>query len=332
MLQNRLYRGEMVHKVQAYPGEHAPIIDADLWQAVQKTLAANRVDRGTGKGNHHLSLLAGLIYDAHGEMMTPSHAVKKGIRYRYYVSKNLVMGGVKAERRGQRLPASHIEALVTGRIRTWLADPVSALNAVQSYEPDAVAQRRLLEEAVRLDRSWQELDPDQLRAMLRAAVKSVQVHSDRVDITLDQMGVASWLTGMARPQSAHSEGDERERHPMVLTVLARLKRAGIEMRLAVEDGSEPANVDPGLVRHLLRAHAICARLLEDPSLPLKEISSEEGISSSYVTRLLRLVFLAPDIVTAILNGRHPPHLTANRLMDDTRLPLDWGAQRELLCS
>jgi hypothetical protein len=33
-------------------------------------------------------------------------------------------------------------------------------------------------------------------------------------------------------------------------------------------------------------------------------------------------FLAPDIVTAILNGRHPPHLTANWLMGDTRLPLD----------
>jgi hypothetical protein len=40
-------------------------------------------------------------------------------------------------------------------------------------------------------------------------------------------------------------------------------------------------------------------------------------------------FLAPEIVTAILNGKHPPRLTANRLMDDTRLPLDWVAQREL---
>ena len=101
MLQNRLYRGEIVHKNQAYPGEHAPIIDDDLWQKVQTTLAANRVDRGAGKGNNHVSLLAGLIYDAHGELMTPSHAVKKGVRYRYYVSKSLVTGGHnKATRRG----------------------------------------------------------------------------------------------------------------------------------------------------------------------------------------------------------------------------------------
>src|SRR6476620_7034944 len=104
------------------------------------------------------------------------------------------------------------------------------------------------------------------------------------------------------------------------------------MRMVVGDGSEPANVDPVLVRLLLRADVMRARLLREPSLPLKEFAAEEGSSRSYVTRLLRLAFLAPDIVTSILNGRHPPQLTANRLMDDTRLPLDWSTQRELLCS
>ena len=51
---------------------------------------------------------------------------------------------------------------------------------------------------------------------------------------------------------------------------------------------------------------------------------------SYVTRLLRLTYLAPDIVTALVEGRQPIELTAKRLMDDTRLPLEWQAQRELL--
>ena len=191
MLQNRIYRGEIVHKDQAYPGEHVPIIDEDLWQKVQTTLATNRVDRGAGNGNRHVSLLAGLIHDAHGEPMTPSHAVKKGVRYRYYVSKSLLTGGAKAERRGQRIPAAHIEALVTGRIRAWLADPVAVLNAVQCRRPDAVTQKTLLDEAARLAASWQDLDAERLRALLRAMVTKVQVHSDRVDVTLDQMGVAS---------------------------------------------------------------------------------------------------------------------------------------------
>jgi len=332
MLQNRLYRGEIVHKNDAYPGEHAPIIDAELWQEVQKILAANRIDRGAGKGNHQVSLLAGLIYDAHGEPMTPSHAVKKGVRYRYYVSKNLVTGGVKRERTGQRLPASHIEALVTGRIHAWLADPVVVLNAIQCRGSDAASQKRLMDDAARLAAAWLDLAAERLRAILRAVVTRVQVHPDRVDVTLDQMGVASWLNNKDQPRPIHVGGDDREQYLTVLTIPARLKRTGIEMRLVVDDGSEPAKVDPGLVRLILRAHAIRARLLAEPSLTLKEIAAEQGISSSYITRLLRLAFLAPDIVTAILHGRHPPQLTANRLMDDTRLPLDWTAQREFLCS
>lgn len=43
-------------------------------------------------------------------------------------------------------------------------------------------------------------------------------------------------------------------------------------------------------------------MLEELSLPVKEIAAEERVSSSYVTCLLRLAFLAPDIVTALLNG------------------------------
>jgi site-specific DNA recombinase len=331
MLQNRIYRGQIVHKNQVYPGEHAAIIDDDLWQDVQKILAANRVDRGAGKGNNHVSLLAGLIYDAHGDLMTPSHAVKKGVRYRYYVSKSLLNGGNKATKRGQRIPAANIEALVADRICLWLADPVAVLNAVQCHEPDAVVQKRLLDEAARHAASWQEFDTEQLRAILRAVVTGVQVHSDRVEMTLDQKGVVLWLKGKEEQHQPVHLGD-RERHLTVLTIPARLKRTGIEMRMVVDDGSAPANVDPVLVRLLLRACAIRASLLEQPSLPLKDIAAEEGISSSYATRLLRLAFLAPDIVTVVLNGRHPSHLTANRLMNDTRLPLDWTAQRELLCS
>jgi hypothetical protein len=332
MLQNRLYRGEIVHKDRAYPGEHALIVDDDLWQKVQATLAANRVDRAAGKGNSHLNMLAGLIYDTHGELMTPTHAVKKSVRYRYYVSKNLVMEGAKAERTGQRIPAAHIEALVTSRIRTWLADPVAVLNSIQCCGSNAVAQKKLLDEAARHAATWRNLDAERLRAILLAVITKVQVHSARVEVTLDQMGVALWLDAKHQPQPTRAGRDERERDSTVLTIPARLKRTGIEMRMVIEDGSEPANVDPGLVRLLLRAHAIRDRLLEEPSLPLKEIAAEQGISSSYVSRLLRLAFLAPDVVTAILNGRHPPQHTANRLMDDTRLPLDWTAQRERLCS
>ena len=81
---------------------------------------------------------------------------------------------------------------------------------------------------------------------------------------------------------------------------------------------------------LIRANAIRDRLLADRSLTLEEIAKEEKMVASYTTRLFRLTLLAPNIVGAILNGNQPPELTARKLMDDTRLPLDWNEQRRAL--
>ena len=92
MLQNRIYRGEIVHRDKSYPGEHKAIVDDALWDEVQRKLVANRVDRAIGAEAAQPSLLAGLIYDDAGERMTPSHANKKGTRYRYYVSQKLIRG------------------------------------------------------------------------------------------------------------------------------------------------------------------------------------------------------------------------------------------------
>ena len=85
MLRNRTYRGEILHKGQSYPGEHKPIIDQPLWDAVQMRLAGNTAERNAGTRPHQPSLLAGMLVDREGNRMTPSYAVKKGRRYRYLV-------------------------------------------------------------------------------------------------------------------------------------------------------------------------------------------------------------------------------------------------------
>jgi site-specific DNA recombinase len=92
MLQNRIYRGEIVHQGTAYPGQHTAIIDPELWRIVEDKLATNRHERSLAVGAEALSLLAGLIVDVDGNRMTPSHAIKKAKRYRYYVSASLLAG------------------------------------------------------------------------------------------------------------------------------------------------------------------------------------------------------------------------------------------------
>jgi site-specific DNA recombinase len=60
------------------------------------------------------------------------------------------------------------------------------------------------------------------------------------------------------------------------------------------------------------------------------IEGAEGMGAPYAARLMRLNYLAPDIVVTILNGRQPVGLTASQLISDTRLPLEWSAQRAAL--
>jgi hypothetical protein len=61
------------------------------------------------------------------------------------------------------------------------------------------------------------------------------------------------------------------------------------------------------------------------------IASQERLTIGYLSRLLRLPSLAPDVVTAIINGKHPVELSAKRLMRlAPKLPTDWNEQRKLL--
>ena len=131
MLQNRIYRGEITHKGNAYPGEHPAIVDKPLWDQVQAVLAENRVNRATGSDAKHPSLLVGMAFDENGERLTPSHAVKKGTRYRYYVSTSLITGAAKDRSKGRRIPAANLETLVITRLRTFLADQGAILDAIQ---------------------------------------------------------------------------------------------------------------------------------------------------------------------------------------------------------
>ena len=132
MLQNRIYRGEIVHKGQSHPGEHAPIIDQPLWDAVQAQLAGNTAERNSGTRTRQPSLLAGMLFDGDGNRMTPSHAVKKGTRYRYYVSRPLITKDqTESVRRAAHPSRGDRAARQRAAVRQWLLDPGSIYQATR---------------------------------------------------------------------------------------------------------------------------------------------------------------------------------------------------------
>jgi DNA invertase Pin-like site-specific DNA recombinase len=110
LLQNRVYVGEIVHKGQCYPGQHRGIVDPVMFERVQAKLARQLAKRKTR--NQLTSPLAGKLFDAHGNRLTPTHSKNaKGQTYRYYVPTQLQQG----QRSGcdlKRFPARRVDALI----------------------------------------------------------------------------------------------------------------------------------------------------------------------------------------------------------------------------
>ena len=323
MLQNRTYLGEIVHKGQFHPGEHTPIIDQPLWDAVQAQHASNVAERNSGTRNHQPSLLAGMLFDGDGNRMTPSHAVKMGTHYRYYVSGSLITKDRTETSAGLRIPAAEIEHLVSSQVQVWLLDRGGIYKSTAAWLPDLSMQQRLIARAADIGKCWPELPVARKRAVLAALIKRVEVKVDQIDIHLRPLRLGALLDLPATPSQSVND-DEIE----LLSVPARLRRSGREIRMVIYGtDSFAAKPDARLIKLLLRARRFNATLAQGEGVPFAALADREGVSRSYFTRLVRLSYLAPDITEAILDRRQPPDLTAEKLLDHSRLPLAWPDQR-----
>jgi len=323
-LQNRLYRGEITHKGQSHPGEHTPIVDEPLWDAVQAQLAVNTAERNSGTRSRQQSLLSGMLFDGDGNRMTPTHATKKGRRYRYYVSRPLITDDQIDGPAGLRIPAGEIEQAVTSRLRRWLVDPGSVYQATQLSDP--LSQRRLIARAEDIGKRWSELPATRQHAFVIALIERIDVEANRIDIHLRPTRLGA-LLDVATPLPSVAD-DETQ----ILSLPVRLRRCGHEIKMLIE-GSDPfatAKPDARLLKLLIRARRFNATLVDSDGVPFAALAKREGVGPSYFTRLVRLSYLTPDIIQAILDGRQPRDLTADKLLAHSRLPLTWHEQRRVL--
>lgn len=117
LLKNRIYVGEISHKDEQYRGEHEPLLDRTLFEAVQAQLAEN-VQASRHAPEKSGASLTGKIFDSRGNKMTPTYSVKRGLRYRYYVSRACVEGRKAEKGLVHRVPAHEVETAIIGAMRT----------------------------------------------------------------------------------------------------------------------------------------------------------------------------------------------------------------------
>ena len=135
LLSNPIYAGQIAHKGQLFQGQHPALIDDETWTAVRDRLAANAGDHRHKVKSAEPSLLAGLLVDARGERLTPSHAVKKGRRYRYYVSASLITEAGTDRAQGWRIAAREVEEAVISTGLGQVGCPAAKLDRCKDVRP-----------------------------------------------------------------------------------------------------------------------------------------------------------------------------------------------------
>jgi site-specific DNA recombinase len=305
LLKNRFYIGEVAYRGEIHPGEHPSIVDRPLFEAVQARLKEKAVTRRIFR-TQSPAFLMGLLYDDRGHRMSPSHANKKGVRYRYYVSQALLQNR-KDEAGGiVRIAAPEIEGLIVAAVRHRVDDASGQAKPGREPPSTKIADRDLV--ALHVE-----------RIVLRAR---------HIDITL--------RAGAAEPQQAladPSETDEQNRPiqgaatPIVLQLPWTPTNASARKGIAWKPSPKP-NLDAETIETLLiaiaKARAWMSDLAEGRAASFDEIAQRENKVERHIRYLAPLAFVSPRIIEAIANGNAPADLTVSTLA--RKMPHSWAEQ------
>lgn len=184
--------------------------------------------------------------------------------------------------------------------------------ALPQVEAQAIVRRAHAAQA--LAAKMEKASKAELRQQLQSLGLALRVHPDRIEGSINQR----LLVALLDKASTVAE-DDGIRIP--IDIPTKPDRRGHNLKLVLRTGKErPAKVNPALVALLAKAEAARQQLF----------AVGAGSRDRKLERVARLAFLAPDIVSAIVEGRHPPALTARRLMQLPRIPLEWQSQRKAL--
>ena len=327
LLKNPVYVGRVRHKDKSFPGQHKAIISLQIWEAVQQRLESNRHTNRIKTRSKNPSLLSGLLFDDCGHRMSPSHSRKEGVHRRYYVSQAILL--FKEDEAGSvaRVPAHAIEKTLAETLKLHLTNPEKLLSLLgdQGLAPHDI--ENLIRAAQMNAKQWSQQTPSEEIEIVQKILRRVEVSRTSLRIEVLRSGLLSWLLPKAYPSGEPGNSDDSA----TISVPVRLQRRGIEKRLVIASGDDqppPAPSVAAIQNALAKALQWNLLLVGGKVNSMKALAMREKITPRYVTRLLKLAWLAPDIIRAIQAGKLPAELTLDRLKKG--FPLNWPDQRQVL--
>jgi site-specific DNA recombinase len=293
LLKNRFYIGEVVYRGEVYRGEHEPVLEPALFEAVQGQLAAQAVARRCRlRGSP--AILSGRLFDICGNRMSPTHTNKGGARYRYYISQAVLQGKRQPAGLVGRVPAAEIEALVVAALR-------SQLSASRAGEQLPKNDRELLER-----------------------------HLERVTLTLTRLELRLRQSlEAAQADNAATNGASATRNGKVTTIsLPWTSPVPAAVKGIIHVPAHNTPITPSRRETLLMAIAKARNWVDELAQgrvgSCAVLAKREGKVERHIRLLLPLAFLSPRIVSGLLDGTAPAGLTVTALA--RALPWSWAEQ------
>jgi len=306
LLKNPVYRGKIVHKGKVYHGEHEPIVDQDLWDAVQAQLAEKAPPRKRPKNDRNQALFNGIITDPEGRPVVPTYSTKGTRRYASYETrKDLARPGTPPATRFQ-------QGAFDRQVVTCIIDLLEDEHAMRRMAnlADASQLRVMFERAKSLREQLSQVG--EIRPALRSLVKAIAIHGDHLALTLDPeaLGIpdsSSWSLRIPRPT----------------------RKPFREAKVRIDGAPTNPAADPQLVKLIAEAFEVQGLVLASPHLSLNQLAKSIGRCRKLMAKLLAVSWLSPRIIEAICDGSQPRCLNRTRLLE-TQWPIDWAEQEAML--
>ncbi len=313
ILNNPIYIGHIRHRDKLYEGQHEEIIDDALWSQVQQQLSRNTASRQKRRVTQ--SPLTGLLFDENGNGFTPSHANKKGRRYRYYVNRAVLQNKERSAGSVQRISASKVEGIVSGWLGSVLTDQVMLQTWMIEAKPE-ISAAELSDYLDKANSLGAQANKGKSSELLRSTVKRIVVTTEGICISHDR-SVLLTAVGIKNANPSIRE----------VGIKTRLKRRHSEDTLVIAADSTHKNLP--LIKMLAQAHGWLDMVRSGRARTVGDIAGLVGLQESYIYKHLKLALLAPDIQTAILEGTQPRSLSLE-VLKAGNYTQDWKAQRDKL--
>jgi len=196
LINNRVYLGEAVHKGTSYPGEHEPIINQDLWDAVHAILKASPRQRRARNRSSSEALLKGIIFTETGAAMTPTYTRKGERLYHYYTSMDLIRNRDSRCGKGpMRLAAAMVDGAVISEMRQIIRAPEVATRMIEVHrrEGPPMDEHTIIAALQRFDELWEALFPAEQARIVRLVVERVTVRLDGITLDIRNNGIAALI-------------------------------------------------------------------------------------------------------------------------------------------